>query len=167
MTGGVRALMWGDNQRSQFSPDQPAVLRQNPCGGARRVFTLLKTSPEATYPRQRCRSPVRRSHRRDCRKAVARRSREPGDPWDVLADGLGRVMYSCRAMRTKVVRRLVGLEFVLRRRRGAGRGPCSVRPTAPVSDRQGTSRVDWRTSAACGPPMRRARVRHCSKPGTQ
>jgi hypothetical protein len=40
----------------------------------------------------------------------------------------------------------VGLEFVVRRRLGAGRGPCSERPSAHRLDRQ---------------------VPHCSKPGTR
>jgi hypothetical protein len=61
----------------------------------------------------------------------------------------------------------VGLEFVVRRRLGAGRGPCSERPSAHRLDRQGPSCVDWRRPVECGPPTTRGRVPHCSKPGTR
>ena len=61
----------------------------------------------------------------------------------------------------------VGLEFLVRRRSGAGRGPCSERPSAHGLDRQGPPSVHWRRSAAYYPPTTNAGVPHCSKPGTR
>jgi hypothetical protein len=46
--------------------------------------------------------------------------------------------------------RPVGLEFVVRRRLGAGRGPCNGRPSAHGSGRQGPPCVHWRRPAAYG-----------------
>ena len=55
----------------------------------------------------------------------------------------------------------VRLEFVVRRRLGAGRGPCSGRPSARGSDRQWSSGVDRRKSPACVPSMTRGSVLRC------
>jgi hypothetical protein len=60
-----------------------------------------------------------------------------------------------------------GLEFVVRRRLGAGRGPCNGRPSAHGSGRQGPPCVHWRRPAAYGPPTTHGGVPHCSKPGTR
>ena len=61
----------------------------------------------------------------------------------------------------------VHLEFVVRRRLGAGRGPCNGRPSAHGSGRQGSPRVHWRRPAAYGPPTTHGGVPHCGKPGTR
>lgn len=61
----------------------------------------------------------------------------------------------------------VGLEFVVRRRREAGRGPCNGRPSAHDSGRHGLPCVHRRRPAAYGLPMTRASVPRCSRPGTQ
>ena len=59
------------------------------------------------------------------------------------------------------------LEFVVRRRLGAGRGPGNERPNAHYADRLGALGAHWQRSSVCGPPMTRGSVPHCSRPGTR
>ena len=59
------------------------------------------------------------------------------------------------------VRMPVRLEFVVRRRRGALRGPCSRRPSAHGVDPQWPLCVQWRNQVACGRPMMHGSVPRC------
>ena len=74
-----------------------------------------------------------RPRRRLLAAARARRSADAAGPARLVVRGGGPIAS-------------LVLEFVVRRRLGAGRGPCSGRPSARGSDRQGSSCVHRRTS---------------------